>query len=503
MITILQKLISSQFLFLSLFIFIVTMKNMKGKGLVFLVLVLFVSASCSHKINPAKPSLSASDFKLDSLPNSEINIPMQINLQPLYSIAEKNIDTIFTSPNYPDEWVQEGCATRYKYTFRRGPLQMKASGTTVNLGFTGYYKIIGSSRACVNGTAISPWTPPCKCGFSEGERKVNISFVNSFSLQPDYKIRLSITRMEPQPLNKCEVCFWGQDITRQVMNELKSDLDDAKKNMESSYGEVDLRSRFQTVWDQLNHVYNIYGLGWLQINPQQIRINNLFAANDSLNLFLGLSARPVVSFEKPTEQSTAVPNISFFGTQPGFNVFLDAILHYDSLGTILNQQIDGRQFDIGKGPVKKNFLVKSCKLIGAGNKRLIIQVDFGGSAEGTAYFTGVPSYNPISHIIEITDLDFDVKTKDKFLKTASWLFNRKITDEIGSYTKFDLSAFIDTTRSVLNQQLNREWMKGIRSYGNISDIDLIGIYPMSQFLVLRSNCSGLLSVQVNTANINF
>lgn len=58
---------------------------------------------------------------------------------------------------------------------------------------------------------------------------MSVSFVNSFIVQPDYKVRLSVNRMEPQPLNKCEVCFWGQDITSQVMKELKSDLDDAKK----------------------------------------------------------------------------------------------------------------------------------------------------------------------------------------------------------------------------------------------------------------------------------
>ncbi len=479
------------------------MENMKGRGIIFLILVLFVSASCSHKINPSKPSLPVSDFKLDSLPDSEINIPVQINLQPLYSMAEKNIDTIFTSPGYPDKWVYEGCSTRYKYSFRRGPLQMKASGNTLNLGFTGYYKIIGSTRACINGTAISPWTPPCKCGFDEGERKVNVSFVNSFIVQPDYKVRLFVNRMEPQPLNKCEVCFWGQDITTQVMKELKNDLDDAKKNIEQSYGLVDLRSRFQQIWDQLNKSYDIYGLGWLQIHPQQVRINSLYASNDLLNVYLGLSAKPVISFEKPAEQNSPIPNITNSATAPGFNIFLDAILQYDSLGNILNQQIEGRQFDLGKGPVKKKFVINSCQIFGAGNEKLIIRVDFGGSAEGTAYFTGKPSYDPNSHLVEVKDLDFDVKTKDKFLKTASWLFNKKITDEISSYTKFDLTSFIDSTQMALNQQLNREWMPGIHSYGNISAINLLGIYPLSKFLVLRSNCSGLLSMQINTATINY
>ncbi|HET9826521.1 MAG TPA: DUF4403 family protein, partial [Chitinophagaceae bacterium] len=74
---------------------------------------------------------------MDSLPESEINVPIQVNLRPVYVLAEKTVDTVFTSPNWPDGWVQDGCDTRYKYTFRRGPLQMKTSGTSLILGFTG------------------------------------------------------------------------------------------------------------------------------------------------------------------------------------------------------------------------------------------------------------------------------------------------------------------------------------------------------------------------------
>ena len=102
---------------------------MKGKGIIFSIVALLFLVSCSHKINPERPTLATTNFKLDSLPNSEINIPIQINLKPLYTMAEKQVDTLFTSANYPDGWVQEGCDTRYKYSFRRSPLQMKASGT--------------------------------------------------------------------------------------------------------------------------------------------------------------------------------------------------------------------------------------------------------------------------------------------------------------------------------------------------------------------------------------
>ncbi len=480
---------------------------MKGKGSVVLLAGLIFLASCSSKmnpgkINPDKPTLAQTAFKLDSLPVSEINVPIQVNLKPVYAMAEKSVDTLFTSPNYPNDWVYDGCDTRYKYSFRRSPLQMKAAGNSMTLGFTGYYRIIGSTRACVAGVAISPWTSPCRCGFSEPERRVNVSFTNTVTFQPDYKIKLAIKRNEPQALDKCEVCFWGQDITKQVLNGLKTELDASKAELDKNYGTVDLKSKFQQVWDQLNKVYDLYGMGWLQINPQRLRINSISAKNDSLNVFLGLSARPVISFEKPAEQSSWLPNITDIGTRPGFNIFLDAVLNYDSLSNLLNAQASGKSFDFNKGPVKKKFVIKKCKLYGANSEKLIIKVEFGGTDDGVLYLTGKPVYDHSKKMLEITNIDFDIKSKDALLKAADWLFNKRITSEISKYARYDLTEYIEMAKTNINQQLNHEWMKGIRSSGNIADIKLIGIYPMDKQLVIRSNCHGTLAVQVESIDFS-
>lgn len=475
---------------------------MKGKGILVIICLLSVVNSFSQKINPANPDLSPGNFKLDSLPNSEINIPIQINLKPMYAMADKSVDTIFTSPGYPDGWVQDGCDTRFKYSFRRSPLQMTGAGNSLTIGFMGYYKIVGSTRVCVNGTVISPWTPACRCGFSEPERRVNVSFTNSLSVQPDFKVKLAVKRNEPQALDKCEVCFWGQDITKQVLKGLTAELDVSKKDMEKTYGSVDLKPRFQQIWNQMNKVYNLYGLGWLKINPQKIRINNLFINKDSLNIYMGLSAKPSISFEKPEEKNSIIPNLGSFSKQQGFSIFLDAVLSYDSLSNIMNAEMKGKEFSFKKGFIKKKFIIDDCKIYGGGFEKLIIKITFSGTNSGVVYLVGKPVYDNDKRTIEVADIDFDIKSKNVLLGSADWLFDKKITKEIGKNTKFELGNYIDSAKININQQLNQEWIKGIRSYGNIKDIKLIGIYPMQQHLVIRSNCSGDLSVKVESVNIS-
>lgn len=466
----------------------------------FLISLLFIS--CSRRIIPDKPFLSKTNFKMDSLPESQLNIPIQVNMKPLYQLAEKNVATVFTSPNWPDDWVTADCANRYKYQFRRGPLQFAASGNSMNLGFTGYYRIIGSTRVCLGNTVVSPWTPACRCGFDEGERKVNVGFVNTVQVSNNYRINLYITRQDPVPVDKCTVCFFGTDITNQVMKGLKDELDLAKKAIQDSFGVVELKPQVQQLWNKLNTSYNLYGLGWLKINPQKIRLTRLFANNDSLNIFLGMTAKPVISFERSNDLMTLVPDIDNSVSKPGFNIFLDAVLNYDSLSNILNAQLKGKEFDLSNGKAKKILVVEDCRIYGTGNEKLIIKMSFSGSNSGIAYFTGKPFYDANKKMIEVRDIDFDVKTKNLLLKSADWLFNRRITNEISRVSRFDLSNYVDTAKILINRQLNTEWINGVRSTGTISDLKIAGFYPLTEYFIIRSNASGDLMIKVDAMSFN-
>lgn len=456
---------------------------------VFLFLLLAAGALRAQK--------TASRVSIDSLPESVIDIPIQVNLKPIYALAEKNVDTVFTSPNYPDDWVQADCATRYKYHFRRSPLKMSVKGTTLSLGFTGFYQIVGSTRVCAGGTVLSPWTPGCRCGFDEPERRVNIGFTSAFQLRPNYVLNARISRSEPQALDKCEVCFWGQDITKDVMTGLKAELDASKKAMEDSFGNLNLRPYMQRAWNMLNDVYAIPNVGFFSLHPKKLRMQNINAQNDLLNINIGITATPVVSFARPAPQPSVIPDLSTANNPGGFNVYLEAALQYDSLSKVLNGYLENKRFDVSEGLFARHIIVKNTQVSADTVGNLLIQVDFTGSFDGTAYFTGKPHYNPEKKTIEVEELDYDLKTRNLLLKTAKWLFNKKIVSELKKYTVFDLSQYYDTASRTLNDWLNREWTPGIRGTGSVSELKLTALHALPEHLLIRSNCAGKLGVTVS------
>jgi len=169
---------------------------------------------------------------------------------------------------------------------------------------------------------------------------------------------------------------------------------------------------------------------------------------------------------------------------------------------IMNQNLAGKEFDFKKGFVKKHFVLDSCKVYGGGFDKLVIKINFSGTNTGIIYLTGKPEYDKEKRMIEVKDIDFDIKSKNILLGSADWLFDKKITKEISKYARFELGNYIDSAQITLNEQLNRELTKGVRSYGNIKTIQLAGIYPMQQHLVIRSNCEGSLAVKVESIDFS-
>ena len=105
-------------------------------------------------------------------------------------------------------------------------------------------------------------------------------------------------------------------------------------------------------------------------------------------------------------------------------------------------------------------------------------------------------------MIEVRDIDFDVKTKSLLLKSADWLFNKRIINEISRVSKFDLSNYIDTAKILINKQLNTEWIKGVKSIGSINDLKISGFYPLADYFIIRSNANGNLAIKVDAMNFS-
>lgn len=431
---------------------------------------------------------------VDTLPLSDIDIPVKINLKALYRIAETKVDTIFHSPGWPDDYYQAACDTRYMYRLRRGRLRILAQGNTMQMKFTGYYQIKASQRLCTGTTAYSPWTPPCGCGYGgEGARRVDMGFSTRLSLRPNYTVQAQVTRFPTTPIDQCNVCFWGQNITNQVVSAINAQMDTAGWSLQKTLDHLDLRPQFQELWQKLWSVYRLYNVGYLQLRPERLRISNMAAQNDTLYLSVGISGRPLISLTPLKDTITPVPDLSDFTPRHGFNIYLDSRLNYDSLAAVLNAQMDHQTFNLDN----KTITVEKCFLspLDAGHIKLGLQ--FSGSEHGTFYLSGAPVLDTTAGTLELTDLDYHLETNNLLIRTASWMFNKKILKELRTYTHFQINPYLDQIRQKANAQLSQTVVKGIRTQGQLSRISLLNLTVGEADMTVRCQASGELQVMVD------
>jgi hypothetical protein len=287
------------------------------------------------------------------------------------------------------------------------------------------------------------------------------------------------------------------------MNGLKAELDISKKAMEDSFGTINLRPFLQQAWSRLGDTWTLPDLGYLSLSPSQLHMEKINAQNNLLQLNLGITASPKLSFIKPASSVPPVPNLTPAPADQGFNIHLEAALEYDSLSRVVNGFMAGKRFEVSDGLFKKHIIVRSCRLYSDLYDKLVVEVGFEGSHSGTVYFTGKPVYDSVARKIDISDFSYDLKTNDFLLRTVRWLFDKRIVSEIKKYTSIDLSAYYDTAVHTMNNWLTREWATGVRSNGSVSNLMLTGVYAQKEHLLLRSNCKGTLEVSVTAAELRF
>lgn len=467
--------------------------------LLILFSIIISCISCSRKtIAPASPVAEAWKPIPENIPVSTINIPVRISLQPLYKMAEQYVDKEFKSEGWPNEWLYDGCATRYMYHFRRGPLQLSFSGRKAEMDFTCYYQVKGAQRGCLAGVGITPWSPPCSCGINEPERRMQLGFSADFYVRNDYTAGANISIKEPKTPDPCEVCFFKSDITSLIVKNVKPQLDTARVYAMKQMGAVSLRPQVQQLWNQLQQPVPMAGYGFFSINPEQILLNKLSADKDYLNVSIGLTARPHAGFERPEPVMPKLPPLQGGVDEDGFKVFADVHLTYDSLSRILNQQLSGTRIEGEKGVVKNKYIeIKEAAISSAGGNRLTLKIKVTGSVDGTVFLTGRPAIDTATGILTMNEFDYDVSTRNLLVNTAEWMLNKKITRKLNDAARFELDAYLQKLQTSLNTGLNRSLGKGITTNGAINRIAVAEITPQPGYLFVRLYALGNMNVFVD------
>ena len=113
---------------------------------------------------------------------------------------------------------------------------------------------------------------------------------------------------------------------------------------------------------------------------------------------------------------------------------------------------------------------------------------------------GTPTYDLTTKVISFPDLEFDIRSRDAILKSAKWLFDRKLTDIFREKATYDLSPQLELARKEIEIQLNTPIEVDKNQFvflaGKLYDINLSRIEVSSREIRVIADLNGKLTVKL-------
>jgi Domain of unknown function (DUF4403) len=451
-----------------------------------LLIIIFIAllAGCSRVIAPEVPHLPPSTIDTLLLPDSKIDVPITIDLDSVFSDLNRQIPADLNGSGNlgPGE---------YRWSIRREPFTLSWSGATLDL--TDHAQ--GSAGGYVKNPFNKNFNKVCNCDFN-----VDLGINAGWALSDSYALsaHAKLTRFDADACNLTPANFNATPVIRPIATDA---INKALDQLNEEVSRYDIPKLIRPYWAKLFQPVKIGDIGYISLNPSQIRLENLNGSAHQLAGTVGITAKPVFSLANPGPP-TAIPPLPVISREDasGFNVYVDARIQYAELNRLAKAHLDNNKIAVGKTGY---CMIKNAEIYGEGNNHLLIRIDFKGKQngigyKGALYFTCLPVYDVPSGQFYISDIDFDTHTRERLLaKAGDWILNSAIKTFLHDQIRLDLGSQINSIKGQLNASLNKPIGPNISLSGHIDSLSLLGILPVKDYMLMRLNAAGMLSVTKN------
>ena len=347
------------------------------------------------------------------------------------------------------------------------------------------------------------WVKAGKFGiFKELEFALNAKISTQLSLTPDWQLRTVTTPKGYDWVSKpvFKLGFIEIPITGIIEKVLDEQIPQVSKELDKYVGEkVEIKKYVQQAWIQMQTPYQVsqeYDT-WLKVTPLEVLMTPIQGTGKSAGTRLGIRTfTETIVGEKPEViVNDKLPPLKLVTSMADdFTIGLSSEISHKQAEKLLSAMMVGQTYTFQDG--KYNITVKSLELYG-NQERLIIATQLEGSLNGKVYFAGVPFYNPQTRSLEIKNLDYEIDTKNKLLKAASWLAHGKFTKMLAQNFKFPVGDQIDQAKKTLQDNLkDYKLSKGVFLTGTLQKLEPKNVYITTKSIIATLEATGKASIRI-------
>jgi hypothetical protein len=347
------------------------------------------------------------------------------------------------------------------------------------------------------------WAKAGKFGiYKELEFALNAKIATQLTLTPDWQLKTVTTPKGYEWVSKpvFELGFIKIPITGIIENILDEQIPNVSKELDKYVGEkVEIKKYVQQAWTQIQNPYELskeYET-WLKVTPIEIQMTPIQGKDKRAKAILGIKTyTETIIGEKPQiEINPNLPPLKIANAiNDEFTIGLSGEISHKQAEKMLSGMMTGQTYKFQNG--KYSITVKNLELYG-NEDRLIIATDLEGSLTGKVYFAGVPFYNPVTKSVEIKNLDYEIDTKNKLLKAASWLAHGKFTRMLAENFKFPVGEQIEQAKKLVQDNLkDYKLSKGIFLNGTLQKLEPRQVYITPKSIIATIEATGKATIRI-------
>ncbi|MEI7661068.1 MAG: DUF4403 family protein [Bacteroidota bacterium] len=209
---------------------------------------------------------------------------------------------------------------------------------------------------------------------------------------------------------------------------------------------------------------------WLKIVPAEISTVPIRAAASAIvhpvslkalvQLFFGTEpGYPVDPTLPPLKITSSIPD--------NFSISLSMDMPFSRINEMAKKLFTGYVFSYRNYKIT----VLGISVYGQG-ENLIVALVVEGSVKGTIYLSGIPVFDGETRSIVLSNLDFQVSTRNALIKTASWMFHSGLVQKLSSNLVYPVGDRLQDARRELNAYLQQnQSLSYFRIKGEVDRLD--------------------------------
>lgn len=457
-----------------------------------ILVLLLLSYSC-RSIQPEAPTsgnLSDTPPPVNSITNT-IVVPVEISLASYFKQANKSVPETTSGSDKPCSGI------RYEFQFKKDSFEISTTNNQLLSELIGSYWI--KMEYCAGCSDLFTAKPAClspvipfSCGINEKMPSLRIRFSTDLNINENYALETKTSINELKPLNPCEVTVFRFDATGEVIKEVRKTLRKQCEAIDKQLGTISFQKEAAELWKNMNQTMLIPYMGTIHFEPTSLSLVKPRLADNKLYTTLVLNCKTYLNQNSTKTTLAELPKLSTIPKAPKdtFELLTDFELNYDSISRLFTDQIKGKTVKVEKN----QFEFQSVKASGLDQKRILLEIQFGGTKKGTLFLQGVPVFDNETKTLELSNLEYDLKTKSLLLKSAKWLFSDRIYNELQKSTKINLSKEFEELKKSIDKNLRKK-VGDFSLSGKTHEIEVVHIFPTTANLFLRTCLKAQLNVK--------